>query len=210
MGGRGAGSGGGGATGGLNPSDIVSTQSLISASGKRTEINETLQVLKDISDQYGVTLSDVQLAKLKGGGLGVLGYYDSNGNLAINESYFKSEAMTKAYDRSVEQGYHPPRGSKTGIEAVTAHEMGHALTEKAGGSWGNLDATADKIIQNASKKAGYKDTASFVAKISGYAKEKSAEAVAEAFADVYCNGRKASKESKAVVNALKKELGGKK
>jgi len=206
MGGRGSSSSRGGATGGLNPSDIVSTTSLISAPGKSAEINQTLQVLKDISDEYGLTLSDVQLATLKGGGLGVFGYYDSNGNLAINTSYFKSEAMTKAYDRSVEQGYHPPRGNKTGIEAVTAHEMGHALTEKAGGSWGKLDSTAGKIVKEAAKKAGYKDTASFMAKISGYAKENAAEA----FADVYCNGNKASKESRAVVNALKKSLGGKK
>jgi len=156
MGGRGSSSSRGGATGGLNPSDIVSTTSLISAPGKSAEINQTLQVLKDISDEYGLTLSDVQLATLKGGGLGVFGYYDSNGNLAINTSYFKSEAMTKAYDRSVEQGYHPPRGNKTGIEAVTAHEMGHALTEKAGAVGANLILPQAKLLKKLQRKPDIK------------------------------------------------------
>ena len=36
--------------------------------------------------------------------------------------------------------------------------------------------------------------------------EKAAEALAEAFADVYCNGSKASKESKAIVDVMNSYL----
>ena len=45
------------------------------------------------------------------------------------------------------------------------------------------------------------------AKISGYAKTNYAECVAEAFADVYCNGKNAKKESRAVVSELNKYYG---
>jgi hypothetical protein len=39
-------------------------------------------------------------------------------------------------------------------------------------------------------------------KISGYATESNAEAIAEAFADWKCNGKKARTESKAIVNVV--------
>ena len=44
--------------------------------------------------------------------------------------------------------------------------------------------------------------AGMASKISGYAKTNPAETVAEAFCDVYCNGSKARKESKAIVNVI--------
>lgn len=43
--------------------------------------------------------------------------------------------------------------------------------------------------------------------ISGYATYNNKEAIAEAVADVYCNGAKAHKESKAIVGIIKKYLG---
>ena len=45
-------------------------------------------------------------------------------------------------------------------------------------------------------------------KISGYATRSTKEAIAEAYADVYCNGAKAAKESAAIVNVLNKYLKG--
>lgn len=210
FGGRGAssgGGGGGGSTGGLNPADIVSTTSLISERERyRTEVDNTVQVLQDVMDRYGVVIEDVRLATLKGRGQSVMGYYDAGGNLAINMSYFDTAKMNTAYDMCVESGFHPSRGNKSGLEAVTAHEMGHRLNHIAGGnSWDNLDKTAYDIVKQASKNAGYKNkTKQFTSKISGYAKQSYAEAVAEAFADVYCNGNKASKESRAVVSELNK------
>ena len=161
-------------------------------------------------DRYGIQIQDAQIATLKGRGASVMGYYDADGNLAINKNYFDSAKMNAAYDRCADSGFHPSRGNKSGIEAVVAHEMGHRLTDAAGvnsgaGSW-QLDSTANSIVKQAAKDAGYRSTKTFVSKISGYAKQNHAEAVAEAFADVYCNGNKAKKESRAIVNVLNKHF----
>jgi hypothetical protein len=43
-------------------------------------------------------------------------------------------------------------------------------------------------------------------KISGYAKENARECIAEAFADVYCNGGRAKKESQSIVDVMNKYL----
>ena len=214
-GGRGSSSSGGGRFGrggGLNPANIVSTSSLISArnGGYRDEVDQVLTVAKDIQDQYGVNL-DYDIATLKGkDAQGTLGYYDGS-NLAINQNYLNVDKMNKTYDASVESGYHPSRGNKSGLEAVTSHEMGHKLTDEIGkkmglGSW-KLEEASDRVLKEASKKAGYKNaTYKLASKVSGYAKSSKAEALAEAFADVYCNGSKASKESKAIVDVMNSYL----
>lgn len=211
-GGRGSSSSSGGRFGrggGLNPANIVGTSSLISArnEGYRDEVDEVLSVARDIQDQYGVNLN-YDIATLKGADAqGTLGYYDGS-NLAINKNYLNVDKMNKTYDASVESGYHPSRGNKSGLEAVTSHEMGHKLTDEIGkkmglGSW-QLEQVSDRVLKEATTKAGYKKNATYqlASKISGYAKSSKAEALAEAFADVYCNGSKASKESKAVVDVM--------
>ena len=209
MGGRGSGSTSGGASGGLNPGDIVSTTSLISERERhKEEVDATLTVLRDIQEQYGVNLEDAQIATLKGAGRRAMGYYDAGGNLAINVNYFNSERMNSAYDDCVANGFHPSRGSKSGIEAVVAHEMGHRLTDIAGvnagkGTW-QLDSTARDIVSNAAKASGSRSVRKFMAKVSGYAAGDYAEAVAEAFADVYCNKGRAKSASKAIVKELNK------
>lgn len=212
MGGRGASSGGaprGGASGGLNPANIVSTTSLISArEGKEAEVDQALTVARDIYNDFGVEVNDLEIATLKGAGKSTLAYYDAGGNLAYNKDYFDAKKMNDAYDSDVRQGFHPSRGNKTGIEAVVAHEMGHALTDeiakrKGYGAW-QLDRASNDIVKQASKNAGYGNkTRKFISKISGYASTSNAEALAEAFADVYCNGSKAKKESSAIVNIMK-------
>ena len=210
-GGRGSSSSGGGRFGrggGLNLANIVSTTSLISArnGGYRDEVDQVLTVARNIQNEYGVNL-DYDIATLKGkDAQGTLGYYDGS-NLAINQNYLNVDKMNKTYDASVESGYHPSRGNKSGLEAVTSHEMGHKLTDEIGkkmglGSW-KLEEASDRVLKEASKKAGYKNaTYKLASKVSGYAKSSKAEALAEAFADVYCNGSKASKESKAVVDVM--------
>ena len=61
-----------------------------------------------------------------------------------------------------------------------------------------------QIISRAAKQTGHgQDHKAFASKISGYAKESNRECIAEAVADVYCNGSKAKKESRAIVNILK-------
>lgn len=199
---------GGGATGGLNPNDIAGTTSLISErEGRQTEVDQTLTVLRDVYDRYGIDVTDAQLATLTGRGMSTMAYYDTQGNLAINTHYFNAQNMDRAYDQCVEQGFHPSRGNKSGIEAVTAHELGHRLTEEVGrkqgrGDW-QLDAAADSVVSEAARNAGYGNrTRAFRSRVSGYGSQSNAEAVAEAFSDVYCNGSRARRESQAIVNVL--------
>lgn len=207
MGGRGASSGGiAGGTGGGKITQVM-TQSLISArEGNQAEVDQVLQAMRMVEDMYGVVVTDAQVATLGIQDAGVMAYYDINGNLAISSRYFDSATMNKAYDDCVNSGFHPSRGNKSGLEATAAHELGHRLTDVAGvnagyGTWA-VDKTAGEIVRKAANKIGYKSAAEMCAKISGYAKQNSAEAVAEAFADVYCNGLKAKKESIAVKNEL--------
>lgn len=209
MGSRGAGSSGGPVGGNGNSGSIIkSTSSLISARERfQGEVDEALTVLRDVERAYGAIVEDMHISKLTKRGAGVLGYYDARGNIGINEKVFgDAKGLTEIYDRNVKSGYHPPRGNKTGLQAVIAHELGHRLNYIAGGSkWENLDRVATDIIGKATKNAGYKsNTAKFRASISGYATSNNAEAVAESFADVYCNGNRAKNESKAVVSELNK------
>lgn len=208
-GGRGSSSGGGRfGKGGGKKVDVLSTTSMVSARQTKTaEVDQALTVARDIQNQYGINVEDLQIAKLGGKDqYGVMAYYDANGNLAYNEKLFNAQAMNKTYDTDVQAGFHPSRGNKTGIEAVVSHEMGHALTDEIGkkmglGSW-QLDEVSDRVLKQASKNAGYKSAYKLASKVSGYATDSKAEALAEAFADVYCNGRKASKESQAIVNVM--------
>ena len=213
MGGRGANSGGRPrGRGGVNPLNIVSTTSLVSErEGFRTEVDQTLTVARDVYQEYGIS-TDLEVATLKGkDAYGTMAYYDSNGNLAVNKNYFDAKTMNSAYDKCVESGFHPSRGNKSGMEAVVSHELGHRLTDEVAKRQGlkgyQLDKVADDIVKEASKKAGYGNAVvKFSGKISGYAKQSNAEAVAEAFADVYCNGKKARKESHAIVDVLNSYL----
>ena len=96
------------------------------------------------------------------------------------------------------------------MQAVASHEIGHALTDKViakmGSRLGKQDG-AEAILKEAQKQAGHKGKlADMAGKISGYAKTNPREAIAEAFADVYCNGKKAHKESQAIVNVMNKYL----
>ena len=66
-----------------------------------------------------------------------------------------------------------------------------------------MDRIAGVICRSAASKLGIKGTKALAAKISGYAKESHTETIAEAYADVYCNGSNASAASRAVVAELK-------
>ena len=206
MGGRGARKGG--ATGGAG-GFITETTSLLSARETKTqEVDEVMAAVKSVYDWYGVDLTDIQLAKMGARRENVLAYYDSRGNLAINERYFDSAKMNAAYDDCIALGFHPPRGNKSALEATAAHELGHRLNhELAGGDWGKMDAEANSIVAAAKKSAGFKSVDDLRRSISGYATQDNAETIAEAFADVYCNKGNASRASAAVVAELNARLG---
>ena len=191
------GGGGGGVAPPLKTEDLISSRE-----GKTKEVDQALSVLRDVQNQYGVNM-DTELGIFPSGSR-VLGYHDpSTGNIGMNKSYFNTARTNKAYDECVNEKYHPPRGDKTGIEAIMAHEAGHKLNYVAGASTGKgAERLAEKIINDSAKKLGYKNTADMAKKISGYATENYKEAIAEAFADVYCNGKNAKKESRTVVNEL--------
>lgn len=208
MGGRGGFSGGGGfGGGGGGGGNAISTTSMISErEGKRAEVDQALRVMRDIQDRYGVNVSDAEVAIMDARGSSTMAYYDQAGNVAINNAYFDAAKMDAAYDRCIQDGFHPSRGNKTGIEAAIAHELGHRITDVVGekmglGSW-ELDKASSTILKQAKKSLGYDKIYNVAEKISGYAKQSPAEAIAEAFSDVYCNGGKAKKESTAIVNVI--------
>lgn len=99
-------------------------------------------------------------------------------------------------------GYHPSIGNRTGAEAVAAHEIGHRLGEVAAKRAG---ISEKDIVARAARRAGIK-TNNMAGHISKYARSNYSETIAEAISDVYCNGPKASRASKAISNELKSML----
>lgn len=197
-----------GITGGLSENDILGTTNLL-IDTKLDEVTrkEVTKTLKDFQDEYGLSYNNTRIAKLKAKS-NALAYYDGDG-IAINSTYLNSKKMNDAYQRCVESGFHPSSGSKTGMEAVVSHELGHALTDMVGakmGVKGGIDASSKAIVNEARKQTSHRGVVQMASKISGYAKHSNAEAIAEAVADVYCNGKKAKSESRAIVNVMNKYL----
>ena len=193
---------------GLNRNDILSEKDMISErEGMRDYVDYALTVLKYVQDKYGINV-DTVLSKLKPGASNVGGYYDPESDVVgLNEDYFDVDRMNRAYDACVKNGTHPPRGDKTGIEAVAAHEMGHKVTQDLANRIGlDSDEASAEIMKTAARKLKSKTLEAVRSKVSGYAKESDAETIAEAFSDVYCNGNKASSASIAIIDALNYHL----
>ena len=196
----------------MNPGDIVSTSDMLSNKAKfPTEANDVMNVAQELEDMYGDSgvIFQFQTAELKGQSKNtVMAYYDGS-NIAINENFMDTQKMTAAYDNCVQSGYHPGRGNRSAMEATAAHEFGHALSDAAAKKMGlsNLDQASTKIVQEARKQTNHRGVNQMTSRISGYAKQSHAEAVAEAFADVFCNGGNAKAESQAIVNVMNKYLG---
>ena len=113
-------------TGGVNPNDIKGTTNLlIDTDLDEITRGEVTRTLKDFQDKYGLDYNNTRIANMKPG-TGVLAYYDGEG-IAINNEYLNSDTMNAVYKKSVESGFHPSNGSKTGMEAVVSHELGHAV-----------------------------------------------------------------------------------
>lgn len=216
FGGRGSGSGGEGlpeSNKGMSPASISKEVDVWSyRHNKNNEpfvdaMNTAARRMSDDFPDLMNTVEQVNAGTLKGAAArNVLGYYGS-GRVALNTNYTNVDKMNNVYDAAVKSGYHPSRGNKSGTEAVMYHEMGHALTDNVAKKMGvsGLDAASKQIVNDAYKASGGKGgTLSWAGKVSGYAKESYAECVAEAVSDWYCNGKKASSQSKAIMTELKK------
>lgn len=199
-----------GGGGNLDPANIVSTESLVSARGKyQQQVDDVLTTAKDFTEQYGdmAILNDLQIAVLKGRDKLTMGYYDGGDNVTLNADMFKTN-FDPIYDKG--GNHNVNRGNKSAIQAVTSHEIGHALTSRIGSKIGinNIDKVSDIVVKEAVKNTKHRGVVQMANQISRYATSSNAEALAEAVCDVYCNGKKAKSESKAIVNVMNKYLKG--
>lgn len=163
--------------------------------------NEIMNTRDAFEREYGSAVKNMNLSVATFSDVGVLGAYGGN-TLYMNEKYVKNANLTAAMKNAEKSGFHPKLGGKTGAEAVASHEIGHRLGEVAASKAG---ISEKEIVARAAKKVGIK-TENMAGHISGYARSNYGETIAEASADVYCNGAKASKASKAIVNELKSIL----
>ena len=194
--------------GGINPANIHNERDLLSDSKiNKADANDVLNTARDIHDEYGVDVGQFKLAEVVGEDSNTLAYSDGT-DIGFNSKYFDGVNMEGAYKACVDSGFHPSNGDKTAVQAVASHEYGHVLTEQAAKKLGVADMhdAAEVIVNRATASTKHKGSKSLAKKISGYAGHSNAECVAEAIADVYCNGKKASAESKAIVKELKSIL----
>lgn len=195
---------------GLDPADIREERDMVSDRGRyQDSVDQILSVARDLKEQYGDDglIGQFLIATLAGKGYSVIGYYDGE-NIGMNARYMNTQAIADAYEECVKSGFHPSSGNKTATEAVAAHEYGHAMTDAVGRKLGihNIDAAATRIVNEARRETKHRGVVQMANAISRYATTSNAEAVAEAFSDVYCNGRNAKPESRAIVNVMNKYL----
>lgn len=161
--------------------------------------NEIQKARDTMESEYGDVIKNVKLyvAEMSD----ALGMSDGY-NVYMSQEYSSNAKMTQAMKEAGKTGFHPKIGKKSGAEAVTAHELGHVLGRKASQMAG---IEQDEIVARAGKRIGVKKT-NVAGGISEYARYNYHETIAEAVADVYCNGRRASKNSRAIVAEIKSIL----
>lgn len=150
--------------------------------------------------EYGniISKANLSVADLGNTALGAYG----QGTVYMSNKYVKNTNLTESMKDMAKQGFHPKIGKKTGAEAVTAHELGHFLADRAMQKAG---ISEKEIVARAGKKIGVKGN-KMASMISEYARYNYAETIAEASADVYCNGKRASKASRAIMSEVKSML----
>ena len=208
MGSRGASSGGGAGKygagmegeGGNSGATVRSSHNLTEEIGKGGGgfANEIMNTRDSFESEYGDAVKNMTLKAATFDDPSVLGAYGGN-TLYMNQKYIQNANLTEAMQNAVKSGFHPSIGNKTGAEAVAAHEIGHRLGEVAAQKAG----ISEKDIVARAAKATRLKTENVAGHISGYARKNYSETIAEAYADVYCNGNKASRASRAVVKEVK-------
>lgn len=167
--------------------------------GGGTFANEIMNTRDAFEAEYGSAVKRMNLNAASFDDPTVLGAYGED-TLYMNQKYIKNAYLTQAMKNT--NGFHPSIGNKTGAEAVASHEIGHRLGEVAARKAGISERD---IVARAAKRAGIK-TENMAGHISGYARMNYGETIAEASADVYCNGRNASRASQAIMAEIKKIL----
>lgn len=158
--------------------------------------NEIMRTRDAFEAEYGSAVKQMNLEAATFSDKSTLGAYGGD-TLYMNEKYIKNAHLTEAMKNS--GGFHPSIGTKTGAEAVASHEIGHRLGEIAAKKAG---ISEKEIVARAAKKLGIK-TENMAGHISGYARSNYGETIAEASADVYCNGKAAAKASQAIMAEVK-------
>lgn len=206
--GRGSSKAGGGGGGGMldkNTSvSVKSSHPLTDAipKGGGGFANEIMNTRDAFEREYGSVIKNLNLSLASFNQKDVLGAYGDN-TLYMNETYSKNKNLTSAMQSAARNGFHPNIGNRTGAEAVAAHELGHRLGEMAAKKAGIDQA---EIVKRAGQKIRLKQ-ASLGSNISKYATYNYLETIAEASADVFCNGTKAAKASRAIMAEIKAILG---
>lgn len=183
---------------------VTDVQDMLSQrSTKEAEVDEVMAVAQRMNNLFGEgdKIQQYQTANMTGN---AMAYYDTAGNIAINNRYMNNAGVDKAMDVASKNRFHPDRGNKSGMQALASHEYGHALSDRVAQRLGSpdIETASREIVNRARAKTGHKTNMGFAEKISGYATYNFAECVAEATSDWYCNGSKAKKESRAVVSVM--------
>ena len=160
--------------------------------------NEIMNTRDAFEREYGDAVKMLNLRVGTFSNPTILGAYGGD-TLYMNQKYVRNKNLTAAMQAGAQSGFHPGIGNKTGAEAVAAHEIGHRLGEIASKKAGISERD---IVDRAAKKIGIK-TANMAGHISKYARSNYGETIAEASADVFCNGKRASKASIAIMAEIK-------
>lgn len=170
-------------------------------------LEEFMSSVEDANDSdfngLGDTIGGFYIADMRNKASLTMGFYElESGGLNINRRFLDDRTDAR-YDATVASGYHPSRGDKSGIFAIMIHETGHAVSDKIAHSRGmGLDAYCRDVMVRASRETRHKTMNDMAGSVSRYATESYAECIAEAFADVRCNGSKASITSQAIYKRL--------
>ena len=201
--GGGVGKYGGGMTGEDSTTTAKSSHPLTDeiSKGGGSFANEIMNTRDAMEAEYGSAVKQMNLHVGTFSDPSVLGAYGGD-TLYMNEKYVKNKNLTEAMKASEKSGFHPSIGNKTGAEAVASHEIGHRLGEVAAKKAG---ISEQEIVARAAKKVGIK-TENMAGHISQYARSNYSETIAEASADVFCNGNKANRVSKAIMSEVKSIL----
>lgn len=194
---------GGGMTGDNTSTTVKSSHPLTDeiSTGGGGFANEIMNTRDAFEREYGPAVKGMNLHVGTFSDPSVLGAYGGN-TLYMNERYVKNANLTEAMKRGADSGFHPGIGNKTGAEAVASHEIGHRLGEIAARKAGISER---ELVGRAATKVGIK-TENMAGHISKYARSNYSETIAEASADVFCNGKKASRASKAIMKEVKAAL----